>query len=84
MSSLNKKLIFSAMDWPFSILKEALGFPLFKENIKENRELIAFVVVKLWKQKVDHFKSKQCRRHFPRWVLITKFFTVPRDTKHAL
>ena len=47
------------MAWPFSILKEALVFPLFKENIKENRELIAFVVVKLWKQKVDPFKSKQ-------------------------
>ena len=65
MSSLNKKIIFSAMAWPFSILKEALVFPLFKENIKENRELIAFLVVKLWKQKVDPFKSKQTHRRFP-------------------
>ena len=78
------------MVWPFSILKEALDFPLFKENIKENRELIAFVVVKLWKQKVDTFKSKQTdrhlRRHFPRLnsVLNTTLFTVPRDTNHAL
>ena len=31
------------MAWPFSILKEALDLSLFKENIKENRELIAFV-----------------------------------------